>query len=525
MIKKNYLIDLIVDFLKKNQFDSNSLLAAKRKYAQKGNPFPKNSQILTVYRQLVKEQKISPNKDFEKLLRLKKIRSLSGIIPVAVLTKPFPCPGKCVYCPTQQNMPKSYLDDEPAVMRAALANFDPYLQVKRRLKQLYTTGHAIEKIELIVMGGTFTALPKTYQKQFIKRCFDAVNNKKSKNLKEAQKINETAKKRIIGITLETRPDEINEKEIEHMRQLGATRVEIGVQSIFDDVLKRVKRGHKTNATIKATKLLKDAGFKVCYHLMPNLPGSNFKKDLTMFEKIFTNENFMPDMIKIYPCVVTFQAELYKWYKDDKFKPYTDKQLISLLLAIKKIIPPWVRINRLGRDIPIANIAAGTKISNIRQVLAKELKKQKTQCQCIRCREIKESNLNNQTIKFNQIKYQASGGEEYFLQYINNKNELYTLLRLRIPSQVFSKTTHFIPELGKTAIIRELHTYGQALPINKKDESLVQHKGLGKKLLKKAEEIVLKKGIKKISVISGIGVRQYYKNLGYHLEGSYMIKKL
>lgn len=529
--------NLVLKLLNQSYLNQKKLASLKREWAKKNGSTPKNSQIFLAYQKLIKQKKVRRSKNLENVLRLKKIRSLSGIVPIAVLTKPYPCPGKCVYCPTQKGMPKSYLDDEPAAMRAKMAKFDPYLQVHRRLKQLQITGHSTQKIELIVMGGTSSVLPASYQRNFIANCFMAANNYPKNNLtapkttslsqlKYLQKINETAKNRIIGITLETRPDEINIKEIKFMRQLGATRVEIGIQSTFDEVLKKNKRGHSVSASIKATKLLKDAGFKICYHLMPNLPASNLKKDYQMFEEVFNNPDFKPDMIKIYPCVVCYQAELYQWFKQGKFKPYSDKDLIKLLVKIKTIIPQWIRINRLGRDIPINNIAAGNKISNIRQVVQRELVKQNLHCQCIRCREIRNSSsLNNQTVHFSQLKYKASGGDEYFLQYIDNNQRLYGLLRLRIPSQIFSRKKHFLPALQDSAIIRELHIYGLALSLKTKNKKATQHHGFGKKLIKRAEKITQSLGIKKIAVISGVGVRDYYRRLGYHLQGSYLVKNL
>lgn len=531
---------LVLKLLNQSYLNQKKLASLKRKWAKDHGFMPKNSQILTAYKKLLEKKQIKPKKSLEKLLRLKKIRSLSGVVPIAVLTKPYQCPGQCVYCPTQKGIPKSYLDDEPAVMRAQMAQFDPFIQVKRRLKQLQITGHSTQKIELIIMGGTFSVLPKNYQVEFTADCFAACNQNKVKSSKlklrsyssklkvlhGLQKENEKAKYRIVGLTLETRPDQINIDEIKFMRTLGATRVEIGVQSIFDDVLKKVKRGHGVKETIKATRLLKDAGFKICYHLMPNLPGSNLKKDFQMFKEVFENENFKPDMLKIYPCVVVYQAQLFDWFKKGKFKPYPDEKLINLLLKIKKIVPQWIRINRLGRDIPVSNIAAGNKLSNIRQVLQKKLAKNNIQCQCIRCREIRDiSNLNNQRPHFSQLKYKASGGEEYFFQFIDGNNRLYALLRLRIPSQILENKNHFLPVLQNASIIRELHTYGEALPISKKDKKASQHKGLGKRLIKKAEEVTKSLGIKKIAVISGVGVRDYYKNLGYQLKNEYMIKSL
>lgn len=501
---------LVFELLTHQKPNKKILANCKRKWAKKHGRLVKNSEILAAYEKLIQKAKIKRQPSLEDWLRLKKVRSLSGIVPVAVMTKPYPCPGQCVYCPTQKAIPKSYLDDEPAVMRAQMAGFDPYLQVQRRLKQLQATGHITEKIELIVLGGTFSVLPHPYQRRFIKRCFDAANGQASPTLAASQKLNETAKNRIVGLTLETRPDQITAREIKWMRQLGATRVEIGVQSIFDDVLKKINRGHTVQATIKATRLLKNAGFKVCYHLMPNLPGSSLKRDYQMFQTVFTDSRFKPDMIKIYPCVVVYQAKLFEWFKKGKFQPYSDQELIDLLIKIKKIVPSWVRINRLGRDIPVANIVSGNKLSNIRQVLQQRLQKKGIVCQCIRCREVRSRAGEARQLKLKIMKYRASGGEEYFLQFIDTRGYIYGLLRLRNDYRI---------------IIRELHVYGQALALKQKDVLAPQHHGLGKRLIKKAEEIARQAGRTKISVIAAIGSREYYRRLGYRLENTDMVKSL
>ena len=294
---------------------------------------PSDVQLLKEYRKMTKD----PDQDFLELLKTRKIRTLSGVAIVAVLTKAYPCPGNCLYCPDEKEMPKSYLSNEPAVMRAILCKFDPYKQVKLRLRALSDNGHNTDKCELIVMGGTWSYLPKKYQSWFIKRCYDAFNNFKARNIDEAKKKNETAKHRVIGMTLETRPDYIDQEEVERMRKFGATRVELGVQTVYDSILKYNRRGHLTDKTIKATKLLREAGFKITYHLMPNLPGSDLQKDLSMFKKIFSDARFQPDQIKIYPCVVTKDSELYDLWKNKKYKSYTDAQLKDLLIKVKKII--------------------------------------------------------------------------------------------------------------------------------------------------------------------------------------------
>lgn len=538
----------------------DDLALIKRKTAKRHKiPFPKNMALYKVYHDLLKEKKtphkpktpkwLKKDKNLENLLRIRKIRSLSGVSVVSVLTKPFPCPGKCLYCPNQKGMPKSYLDNEPAAMRAAMNNFNPYNQVQSRLRSLEAIGHPIDKIELIVIGGTWSYYPRQYQIWFITRCFQACNefslskNSKSEILKpkqipnskiqilkrtleKEQKINEKSKRKIVAITIETRPDFINEKEIKRLRNLGVTKIEMGVQNIHDDVLELNKRGHKIKETIKATGLLKDAGFKICYHMMPNLPGSDLKKDKEMFEELFKNPDFQPDFLKIYPCMVIKEAPLYKLWKQKKYKTYTDKQLINLFKEIKKKIPPYCRIIRVIRDIPAPSIVAGTKISNLRELVAEELKKENSRCLCVRCREIKGHGQNAELKLFRQD-YNASGGKEIFLSYEDaERKHLYSLLRLRIPSQIFENKNHFLKTLRKAAIIREAHTYGQEIPIDLKDKAAAQHKGLGKKMIEGAEKIAKKEfGLKKIAVIAGVGVRDYFSKLNYKLEGTYMVKFL
>jgi elongator complex protein 3 len=532
---------------------------------------PSNMELLKTYRALRKKNEIKQNKLLESLFIKRGIRTLSGVAPIAVLTKPYPCPGQCVYCPTEKAMPKSYLSNEPAVMRAVLCGFDPYKQVRTRLNALRLEGHDTDKIELIVMGGTWSYLPKDYQIWFISECFRACNgfvmlrlskHDKSgivalrepqgdnlslhhliKNLKHQQEQNEKAKHRIIGLTLETRPDFINSEEIKWMRELGATRIEIGIQSIYDSILQLCRRGHKVKEIIEATKLLKDAGFKICYHIMPNLPGSSPKQDIKMFKELFSNPDFQPDMLKIYPCVVTKNSELYEWWKKGEFKPYTDKQLLNALIEIKKIIPPYVRINRLIRDIPEESIIAGNKISNLREVIRREMLNRDIACKCIRCREVGHQlnfplnkggkGVGIKTKLFTQ-KYRASNGMEYFLSIESlDRKILYAFLRLRIPSLIYSHSNSqelalfasLIPELNNAALIRELHTYGHLVPIDKKQKGATQHLGLGKKLIAEAEKIVKKLKIKKLAIIAGIGVREYYRKLGYKIEGTYMVKHI
>ncbi len=520
---------------------------------------PKKSDLLAVYHKLVKKNKIKTNLYLEKLLTKRAIRTLSGVSIITVLTKSYPCPGKCIYCPDEKTMPKSYLSDEPAAARALQLQFDPYEQVVRRMDSLQKNGHPTDKIELIVKGGTWNAYPLQYQYWFIIRCFTACNakNQKSKiknlklnsnskleelkkNLVKEQKKNEGATHRIIGLTLETRPDFINEKNIWQMREQGCTRVEIGAQTTDDKILKIIKRGHDTTSIKNAMRLLKLYGFKVDLHLMPQLPGTTPAKDLKMMMEIFKNPDYRPDMIKIYPCTVIKNSELYTWLKKGKYKPYSNKKLLETLITFKTTVPRYVRISRLIRDIPSHHIQAGNKMTNLRQVIQEEMKKRNLKCNCLRCREVghqpglrttdyglQKENLKSKikNLKLFIDKYKASGGIEYFLSYCargasasggeNSKFDVvFAFCRLRIDKN------GFFP-----AFIRELHTYGQSLQINTKNKKESQHKGFGKQLVAMAEKICKNNHIDTLAVISGVGVKEYYKKLGFKENQTYLVKKL
>jgi len=494
---------------------------------------PTTAELLKAYHNLVVKNKLKPNPKIEQALIKRAVRTLSGVSIVTVLTKPFPCPGNCVYCPTDARMPKSYLADEPAAARALALHFDPFEQVKQRIEALKKNGHPTDKIELIVKGGTWNAYPLSYQYWFILRCFEAANNKKSKTIKETKDVkklrqqlfqtedkNETGKHRIVGLTLETRPDFITSQTALVMRELGCTRLEIGVQTINEKILKTIKRGHGVKEIKNATKLLKQYGFKVDFHLMPQLPGSTPQKDLAMLKEIFSSPDYRPDMIKIYPCTVIKNSELYKWLKAKKYHPYSDKKLIEVLKKFKAVIPRYVRISRLIRDIPSHHIQAGNKITNLRQVIQQEMFAEKKKCRCLRCREIghtklEKEDLKRSTPKLFVEKYKSSGGKEYFLSFEDKKRcVVFAFCRLRIDRRGLYP-----------ALIRELHTYGQTLTIGEKKRSASQHKGWGKKLMMEAERLARKNHCSKIAVISGVGVRDYYRRLGYKLENTYLVKNM
>lgn len=523
-----YQKQIINSLIKSQTKTLEGLDSFKRKIAKEYKiNFPTNVQLLKSYHKLLKDKKIRRSKTVELLLRTSPIRSLSGIVNVSVLTKEYPCPGKCIYCPKEKGLPKSYLSGEPAVERAKSLNYHPYKQTKERITMLEDQGHPVDKIDLRIIGGTWSFYPKQYQTWFVKECFDACNNKKSKTLLKAQKLNEKSKHRVIGLSIETRPDFIDKEEIKRLRKLGVTKVEIGVQSIDDKILKLNKRGHKVEETIKATQLLKDAGFKVSYQMMLNLLGTTPRKDLKQFQELFKNPNFKPDLLKIYPCALLKSTPLYKYYLKKKYKPYSLKQLSETIKKIKKITPYYVRIERIIRDIPAQKIVTGaTKVSNLRQIIQKEMKEEGWQCKCIRCREVKDKFNKKEKLYFFRENYDSSKGKGILLTFENkDRSKLFSLLRLRIPSFYFQKTKHFIKVLQDSSIIRELHTYGQLTSISKKGSSS-QHKGLGKRLIKEAERITRKEfNLKKIAVISGIGVRGYYRKRNYKLEENYMIKNL
>jgi len=519
--------EIVKELIKRKIETKEELDAFKREMAKKFKiEVLSNFELFSVYQKLLKKKKIKRNSEIEKLLIKKPSRSLSGIVNISVLTKPYPCPGNCIFCPLEKGIPKSYLSEEPAVERAKELNFDPFLQVKKRIEMLNFQGHPTDKIELRVIGGTFSFYPKDYREKFIKGCFDGANGKKSKNLLEAQRKNEKAKNRIVGISIETRPDFINEEEIKFLRKLGVTMVELGVQSVFDEILEKNKTGLSVEKIERATKFLKDSGFKVLYHLMPNLLGSDLEKDFETFKIVFSDQKFKPDWIKIYPLVVVKGSQIFKIWKEGKYKPYSDKELIELLIKIKSIVPRWVRITRILRDIPATKILAGCKISNLREVVKKEMEKKNLKCNCIRCREVREKYNPREKVYLFREDYEASQGREIFLSFENKKRtKLFSYLRLRIPSQYFKKERHFLKVLDSCAIIREIQTFGRLVPIAER-KMAPQHRGLGKKLVKEAEKIAKREfKLNKIAVISGVGVREYWRKLGYKLKETYMIKRI
>jgi len=465
------------------------------------------------------------------VLRKKPMRTISGVAIVAVMTSPEACPhGRCIPCPggPETNTPQSYTGHEPAAMRALLNDFDPYLQTKNRIEQLEAIGHPIDKIDFIIMGGTFTARNPFYQEWFVKRCFDGLNRKDSKNLSEAKKINETAKSRCIGLTIETRPDWFRLRHCDLSLSWGATRVELGIQTIYDDTLKKMNRGHTVNDSIMATRIAKDAGLKVTYHIMPNLIGSNFKRDANAFRKLFNDDCFKPDGLKIYPTLVIQGTKLYQMLKKGEYKPYSEENVVKLVSEVKKTIPKWIRVQRVQRDIPSNLIFSGVKKSNLRQIIQEKMHNQSYNCRCIRCREVGHIKLKRglepkvEDIKLLRERYTASEGEELFLSFEDTKQDiLIAFLRLRSPSEKVYRS-EIVEKRGM--IVRELHVYGPMNPLDSSIKNGWQHRGYGKQLLQNAEKIAKEEyDAKKIVVISGVGVKNYYFKQGYKRDGPYVSK--
>ncbi len=492
-------------------------LWACKKYNLKN--FPKNSQILSA---ATKEEK----KKITKTLRIKPIRSISGVYIITVMPKPYPCPKEepCIYCPGGPKLgtPQSYTGNEPAGRRAIEHNFDPFNQVQSRINQFKIMGHNVDKVELIIFGGTITAYPKDYLEWFVTQCLNAMSDSNAKNIIDAQAAAENASIRNSDITIETRPDYCKKPHIDLMLQLGVTRVELGVQTVYDDVYKFVNRCHTVDDVVKATQILKDSGFAIIYHMMPGLTGSDFNRDLEAFKTIFKDQRFKPDAIKIYPTLIMPNTKLYNLWKNNQYKPYTLQEIIKLITEIKKIVPKWVRIQRIQRDIPVNLIAEGVKRGDLRVLVQKQLKKEGAKCNCIRCREVghiqyKTNYISKpETIKLITNKYNASQGEEIFLSFEDIKKDiLIGLLRLRHPKQT------------DTMLVRELHVFGPTVQVGENaEENQWQHKGWGERLMQEAERISQEKyDIHNISVLSGIGTRNYYRRFGYQREGPYMIKKL
>ncbi len=488
---------------------------------------PSNSQIIEALRKDEKP-KLLP------ILRRKATRTISGVTVIAIMTKPHRCPQTepCAYCPggPSQGVPQSYTGHEPAAMRGSQNNYDPYLQVRSRIDQLTAIGHKVDKAELIVMGGTFPSTPVEYQTSFITQALAAITSSHSTTLDQAKRKAETSRIRNVGITVETRPDWAKQNHIDAMLNMGVTRIELGVQNPDDEIYKLVGRTHTVADVVEATQIIKDAGLKVVYHMMPGIPGSTPMKDIEAFKRIFSNPDFKPDMIKIYPCLVLEGTKVHTWFREGLYLPYSTDRAIDVIAEVKKITPIWIRIMRVQRDIPARLIASGVNKSNLRQLVQEKLAREGNRCRCIRCREVghrtcvDKISLSAENIRITSTKYEASEGFEVFVFAEDPENDvLVGYLRLRVPSEKAHR-----PEIKRqpSAIVRELHVYGPLVPVGSPPGKAWQHKGFGKKLLDEAERIVAEEyDLRKLLVISALGTKRYYMKFGYERDGVYVSKKL
>ena len=490
--------------------------------------------LVAMYHEMVSAGEMRPDARLLEHLRMKPMRTLSGVTTVTALTKPYPCPGKCIFCPTDVQMPKSYLPDEPGAMRALEHDFDPYTQVMSRIQALEILGHPTDKIELLILGGTWSSYRRDYQEWFVQRCFDAMNDSLTPtplpkeegergqgSLVKAQLLNENAAHRNVGLVIETRPDEVTPDEIRWLRRLGVTKVQMGAQSLDDRILEMNKRGHDVECTRKAVSLLRAAGFKIVLHWMPNLHGATLESDREDFARLW--HGFCPDEIKIYPNQLLANAELYEYWQRGEFHPYTTAQLIDLIVDIKPTIPRYCRVNRVIRDIPSTNVVEGNRRTSLRQDIHAEMKRRGTVCQCVRCREVRGKAVDAASLKLDDLVYQADGAQEHFISFVTPDDKLAGFIRLSLPAEDSPETG--LADLDGAALIREVHVYGQSLAVGAEREGSAQHSGLGTRLLERADTIAKENGFTHMAVISAVGTRQYYLERGFERGELYLVKKL
>ena len=501
-----------------------------RSHPIQGGGYLNKSMLVAIYNEMVASGEMEQDAQLLERIRMKPMRTLSGVTTVTVLTKPYPCPGKCIFCPTDVRMPKSYLPDEPGAMRGLEHQFDPYAQVRSRMDQLLSLGHPTDKIELLILGGTWSSYRRDYQEWFIARCFEAMNEAKGQSiggevsavdLPLIHSINETTSHRNVGLVIETRPDEITPDEIRWLRHLGVTKVQMGAQSLDDHILEINKRGHDVECTRQAVALLRAAGFKIVLHWMPNLLGATPESDRLDFARLW--DGLCPDEIKIYPNQLLANAELYEYWQRGEFHPYTTEQLIDLIADVKPSIPRYCRVNRVIRDIPSTNVVEGNRRTSLRQDIHDEMKRRGTVCQCVRCREVRGKQIHPDALRLDDMQYQAGTAAEHFISYVTPDDGLAGFVRLSLPGSNSPQTG--IADLDGAALIREVHVYGQSLPVGAEKKGAAQHAGLGTRLLEQAESIARAKGFQRMAVISAVGTREYYLERGFERGDLYLVKNL
>jgi elongator complex protein 3 len=497
------------------------VMRALRSFPLPEGGYLSKSMLVGAYQEMVSRDEIAEDRALLERIRMKPVRTLSGVTTVTVLTKPYPCPGKCIFCPTDARMPKSYLPDEPGAMRGVEHDFDPYAQTASRLQSLESVGHPTDKIELLILGGTWSSYRRDYQEWFVQRCLDAMNECDSQDLAEAETVNETARHRNVGLVIETRPDEITPDEVRWLRHLGVTKVQMGAQSLDDHILALNKRGHDVETTRRASALLRAAGFKIVLHWMPNLHGATPASDREDFARLW--KGFCPDEIKIYPNQLLANAELFEYWQRGEFTPYTTGELIDLIASIKPTIPRYCRVNRVIRDIPSTNVVEGNRRTSLRQDVHEEMSRRGTRCQCVRCREVRGKTVNADSLVLDDLTYEAHSAEEHFISFVTSDDRLAGFVRLSLPAEHAPDTK--LADLDKAAVIREVHVYGQSLPVGTEQMGAAQHTGLGTRLLLEAERVAKSKGYARMAVISAIGTRGYYLERGFERGAYYLVKSL
>jgi elongator complex protein 3 len=526
-----------VKWLKSREYTPEMLLLAKQvleevrrgaaiEKALRRHPSPAGGYLakhvlVAAYRQLVEQGEWKPEAGVLERIRMKPVRTLSGVTTVTVLTKPYPCPGKCIFCPTEARMPKSYLHDEPGARRGVEHNFDPYGQVASRLSGLHAVGHPTDKVELLILGGSWCAYLRDYQEWFVRRCFDAMNGVESDTLEQAQALNETSTRRNVGLVIETRPTDINPAQLAWLRRLGVTKVQMGAQSLDDRILELNQRGHSVAETQRATAYLRRAGFKIVLHWMPNLLGASLDSDRADFPRLW--DDLCPDEIKIYPTQLLANAELYQYWQRGEYTPYTTEELIGLIADIKPSIPRYCRVNRVVRDIPSNNVVEGSKRTSLRQDVQHEMRQRGTRCECIRCREVRKRSVEAEALTLEDLIYSAGGAEEHFLSFVTPEDALAGFLRLSLPGR--DSPAVGMADLEGAAIIREVHVFGQSLPVGAEQSGAAQHAGLGTELLQRAERIAQQGGFTRLAVISAVGTKPYYLERGFERGETYLVKNL
>jgi elongator complex protein 3 len=511
-------VDLIEALAQEKPLTGESYNKTMRTFVRQGLPWLNKGQLLDVYKRLCAEGYLEYRPELRIHLQMKPTRSQAGVTVVTVLTKPYPCPGKCIFCPTDVRMPKSYLHDEPGAQRAERHGFDPFAQTSFRIRALEQIGHPAEKIELLILGGTWSSYPRDYQEWFVKRCMDAMNEVEADSLVEAQLINQGSQRRNVGLVVETRQDRIDTDELRWLRYLGVTKVQVGIQSLDEHVLEINNRGHDLQATRDAFRLLRLAGFKIHGHWMANLLGATPESDIEDYGRLWSDPAILPDELKIYPCMLVENAELYQYWLRGEYAPYSEDQVREVLIACMANTPRWVRLNRVIRDFPTNNVVAGNKKANMRQIAQEEMKRRGIKVVDIRNREIRRKNVRLEDLSLRIDTYRTDATEEHFLSFETAAERIAGFLRLSFPDQ---STPHPLPELANQAMIREVHVYGPALDLGKESKGEAQHLGLGTQLIDKAKEMARDAGFKRLAVISAVGTREYYAKLGFDIDGLYM----